>query len=250
MTNQEKIATLNEWLKNSKNIVFFGGAGVSTESGIPDFRSADGLYNTPDVNFTGYDPEYLLSFTCLHYNPNVFFEFYRQKLDCRNIEPNITHKKLAEWEQKGRLVSVITQNIDGLHQKAGSKNVREIHGTTLRNYCRKCGKPYPANYIFEYQDGLVPKCKCGGVVRPAVTLYEEQLPEDAWYEAASDIRTADLLIVAGSSMTVWPAASLVEYAPKDCRIAVINRDPISLSRKTADLEINANLGDVFSQLEV
>lgn len=245
---QEKIKLLNEWIQNSKKIVFFGGAGVSTESGIPDFRSADGLYNTKDVRFEGYDPEYLLSRTCLTHNPTVFYEFYRQKLDCRTIEPNITHYKLAELEKAGKLLSVVTQNIDGLHQKAGSVRVHEVHGTTLRNYCSKCGAEYHADFIFNCTQP-VPMCECGGKIRPDVTLYEEQLPEEAWNNASFDIRKADLLIIGGTSMTVWPAASLVNAASRDCKIVVINRDTISLPHG-ADLVISANLGDVFSQVEV
>ena len=241
---KHKIQELKDLIQQSKKIVFFGGAGVSTESGIPDFRSADGLYNTKDVQFENYEPEYLLSHSCLWKQPKVFFEFYRQKLDCRKSMPNITHYKLAEWKDNGKDVAIVTQNIDGLHQRAGSDIVYEIHGTIMKNYCSRCGVPYHANFIFDTKSD-VPKCECGGIIRPAVTLYEEQLPEDAWEGASYAIHNADLLIIAGTSMSVYPAAGLVNAASKDCKIVVINRDPIPCK---ADLVIQANLGEVFSQL--
>ena len=177
MDNQQ-IKKLKEYIKESKKIVFFGGAGVSTESGIPDFRSKDGLYNQHDVQFDKYEPEYLLSRECLYNNPKVFYEFYRQKMDTRNIEPNITHKVLAKMEQIGKLEAIVTQNIDGLHQKAGSKNVFEIHGTTRRNYCSKCKMEYHPDFIFNTKDAI-PKCECRGLIRPDVTLYGENLPTKA-----------------------------------------------------------------------
>ena len=186
---------LREYINKSNNIVFFGGAGVSTESGIPDFRSKDGLYNQHDVRFDQYEPEYLLSKECLYNNSKVFYEFYRQKLDTRNVEPNITHKVLAKMEAVGKLSAIVTQNIDGLHQKAGSENVFEIHGTTQRNYCSKCGKTYPADFLYEsstheaktsrFEPNLslskasIPKCECRGLIRPDVTLYGEGLPKAA-----------------------------------------------------------------------
>ena len=186
---------LREYINKSNNIVFFGGAGVSTESGIPDFRSKDGLYNQHDVRFDQYEPEYLMSKNCLYNNPKVFYEFYRQKLDTRNVEPNITHKVLAKMEAVGKLSAIVTQNIDGLHQKAGSENVFEIHGTTQRNYCSKCGKTYPADFLYEsstheaktsrFEPNLslskdsIPKCECRGLIRPDVTLYGEGLPKAA-----------------------------------------------------------------------
>lgn len=241
---KHKIQELKNLIQQSKKIVFFGGAGVSTESGIPDFRSADGLYNTKDVQFEQYEPEYLLSHSCLMNEPAVFYEFYRQKLDCRNVMPNITHYKLAEWEDNGKDITVVTQNIDGLHQKAGSHKVYEIHGTTMKNYCSRCGVPYHSNYIFDTKYD-VPKCECGGFIRPAVTLYEEQLPEEAWDGAHYAIYDADLLIVAGTSMSVYPAANLVHMAQRRCKIVVINRDLVPCK---ADLVIQANLGEVFSQL--
>lgn len=163
---------LREYIEESNNIVFFGGAGVSTESGIPDFRSKDGLYNQHNIQFEKYNPEYLLSRECLYNNPKVFYEFYRQKMDTRNIEPNITHKVLAKMEEIGKLKAIVTQNIDGLHQKAGSKNVFEIHGTTQRNYCSKCKMEYHSDFLFNTKDAI-PKCECGGLIRPDVTLYGE-----------------------------------------------------------------------------
>ena len=165
------IERLKELIDASDNIVFFGGAGVSTESGIPDFRSKDGLYNQHDVRFDMYQPEYLLSHSCLVYEPKVYYEFHRQKMDTRDIEPNNAHKYLAALEKTGKLKAVVTQNIDGLHQKAGSRTVYEIHGSALRNYCMKCGKEYPADYIFKSEEPI-PKCDCGGTIRPDITLYE------------------------------------------------------------------------------
>lgn len=243
---EEKIEKLNKMIADSKRIVFFGGAGVSTESGIPDFRSKDGLYNQHDIQFDQYSPEYLLSRTCLYHNPKVFYEFYRQKLDCRNIKPNITHIKLAEMEKKGKLWSVVTQNIDGLHQKAGSTRVWEIHGTTERNYCNKCGKVYPSDYLFTCTDAI-PKCECGGQIRPDVTLYEEQLPDAAWNNANADIYAADLLIIGGTSLSVWPAANLVQFT--DCPKVLINKGPVEARVKT-ELNFSEGLGEVFSRIKI
>lgn len=225
MTEYERYR-LREIIEESKNIVFFGGAGVSTESGIPDFRSKDGLYNQHDVKFDKYQPEYLLSHSCLYNNPKVFYEFYRQKLDTRNIKPNITHKVLARMEEKGKLLGIITQNIDNLHQMAGSKTVAEIHGTTNRNYCSKCG----------------------GLIRPAVTLYEENLPMNEVEKADKLIAEADCLIVGGTSLTVYPAANYVRNF-EGKHIVVINRDKIDiLLSEDDDLQINDNLGNVFEYI--
>ena len=241
----KRIEKLNELIAQSKHIVFFGGAGVSTESGIPDFRSKDGLYNQHDVQFDQYTPEYLLSHSCLKDHPDVFFEFYRQKLDCRNIEPNITHKVLADMEAAGKVKCVVTQNIDGLHQKAGSKTVAEIHGTTAKNYCSFCKEPYPADFIFESEDAL-PKCKvCGDIVRPAVTLYEESLPDSAWNLASYHLYNADLIIVGGTSLSVYPAANLV--MGRECPIVLINRDKPDHYLRT-DLEFTESLGEVFAKV--
>lgn len=243
----ERINKLNELIENSNRIVFFGGAGVSTESGIPDFRSKDGLYNQHNIQFDMYTPEYLLSKNCLDYDPKVFFEFYRQKMDCRNIEPNVTHFKLAELEKKGKLSAIITQNIDGLHQKAGSKNVYEIHGTTQRNYCEKCNKEYPSDFLFNTTSSF-PECECGGLIRPDVTLYGETLPSDAWCKAENALNEADLLIIGGTSLTVYPAKNLIQYYYGK-NLVIINRDFTDYDR-WADLLFRENLGDVFSKVNV
>ena len=243
----EKIKKLKELIDESENIVFFGGAGVSTESGVPDFRSKDGLYNQHDVKFDKYRPEYLLSHSCLVNEPEVFFEFYRQKMDARNVLPNAAHLYLAELEKKGKLKAVVTQNIDGLHQKAGSVNVCEIHGTTMRNYCMRCGKYYPSDYIFESKD-RIPRCSCGGIVRCDVTLYEEQLPSDAVERAVKAIRSADMMIIGGTSLTVYPAASYVGFF-RGKHIAIINKEHISYDLDPVlDVEINQPIGRVFSEL--
>jgi len=218
-----KIDRFNEMIAECKHIVFFGGAGVSTESGIPDFRSKDGLYNQRDIRFERYSPEYLLSIDCLEGEPKVFYEFYRQKLNVEGIEPNKAHIKLAQMEQAGKLDGVITQNIDGLHQKAGSKNVKEVHGSTLRNFCMKCRRKYPADYIFK-AEGEIPYCpECGGMVRPEVTLYGEALPQNAWNESVRMVFNADMLIVGGTSLAVNPAASLAYQFPGKY-LVIINRD--------------------------
>lgn len=244
---ESKIEKLKTWINESHRIVFFGGAGVSTESGVPDFRSKDGLYNQHDVRFDMYSPEYLLSHSCLVDNPKVFFEFYRQKMDARNVEPNAAHKYLAELEKTGKLSAVVTQNIDGLHQKAGSKTVYEIHGSTLRNYCSRCGKIYDADYIYD-SDEAVPHCSCGGVIRCDVTLYEEMLPDDAVAGAIDAISNADMMIIGGTSLTVYPAASYIHYF-KGKHTVVINRDKLSIRLDPVnDLEINAKIGEVFSRL--
>ena len=238
---------LMNYIQESNNIVFFGGAGVSTESGIPDFRSKDGLYNQHDVQFEKYQPEYLLSKDCLRYNPEVFYEFYRQKMDARNIEPNITHKVLAQMEAAGKLKAVVTQNIDGLHQKAGSQNVYEIHGTTQRNYCDKCRKLYPSDFLFNTNDA-VPRCECGGQIRPDVTLYGENLPEDAVNLAVNAIRNADMLIIGGTSLQVYPACSYVtEFSGE--HLVIINKEKISCPvNADTDLVIIDSLGNVFAEV--
>lgn len=244
---EEKIKRFLEIMDESERIVFFGGAGVSTESGIPDFRSKDGLYNQHDVQFDSYSPEYLLSHSCLVREPEVFFEFYRQKMDTREIEPNITHKVLAELEEMGKLTAIVTQNIDGLHQKAGSKKVYEIHGTTQRNYCSKCRRDMGKDAIFKSLG--IPTCPhCGGMIRPYVTLYEEGLPEDAVAGAISAIRQADCLIVAGTSLNVYPAASYI-YEFHGKHIVVLNLDPVGVSlNPDSDLFIQGKMGTVFTRL--
>ncbi len=243
-----KINKLIEYINDSKNIIFFGGAGVSTESGIPDFRSKDGLYNQHDVNFDQYAPEYLLSKDCLDNNPEVFYEFYHQKLDCRNIEPNITHKVLTELEEMGKLKAIVTQNIDGLHQKAGSENVYEIHGSIKENYCIHCGKKYDENYIFNNTDEF-PICEeCGHVVRPNVVLYGENVA-NCFEDAVKIIEQADCLIIGGTSLAVYPAASLISHFHGK-HLIVINNEPVNcLLDPDHDLEIVDTLGSVFSQIE-
>lgn len=245
---KKKIDKFLQFIEESNRVVFFGGAGVSTESGVPDFRSKDGLYNQHDVQFEKYDPEYLLSHSCLVDHPNVFFEYYRQKMDARHVEPNITHKVLAQMEEDGKLLAVVTQNIDGLHQKAGSKKVYELHGTTLRNYCSWCKKEYPSDYLFETTDA-VPKCTCGGVIRPDVTLYEEALSEEAVSGAISAIANTDMLIIGGTSLRVYPAASYVRYF-QGKHLVVINREELDVRLdEENDLFIKGSLGEVFGELE-
>ena len=191
-----KLDTLKTWVDEARRIVFFGGAGVSTESGIPDFRSVDGLYNQKFK----YPPETIISHSFFEDRPQEFFEFYKEKMLPLGFEPNVTHKVLARWEQEGKLLAVVTQNIDGLHQKAGSKNVLELHGSVLRNYCVRCHKSYSAEFVKNSKG--VPLCDCGGIVKPDVVLYEESLDQDVMYRAAKAISAADLLIVAGTSLTV------------------------------------------------
>ncbi len=244
---EEKIKILQEWIEASEQLVFFGGAGVSTESGVPDFRSKDGLYNRRDVRFEQVSPEYLLSHDCLIRQPALFFEFYRQKMDARRIQPNAAHLALAKLEARGKLQAVVTQNIDGLHQKAGSKKVYEIHGTTRRNYCMRCGKAYPQDFLFDSPEPI-PHCTCGGIVRCDVTLYGESLPEEAVQKATEAIRRADMLIIGGTSLSVYPAASYVRlFSGK--HLVIINQEhlPYPLDPQN-DLEINAPIGQVLSQL--
>ena len=247
MDFEARIERLNELIAESKSIVFFGGAGVSTESGIPDFRSKDGLYNTLDVKFEKYSPEFLLSRDCLLHKPEVFFEFYRQKMNCAGIEPNITHKVLAEMEKRGKLSWIITQNIDGLHQKAGSRNVAEIHGTTLKNYCRKCYREIESDYIFTNTEPI-PRCPhCQGTVRPAVILYGEQLPESAMNDAANALAESDLIIVGGTSLQVYPAAGLIETWARGTKVVIINRDKTDID-DNCELIFHEDLGKVFERI--
>ncbi len=246
---EEKIELLNTIINNSKSTVFFGGAGVSTESGIPDFRSKDGLYNQHDVQFEEYTPEYLLSNDCLKYESKVFYEFYRQKLNVDGIEPNKAHIKLSELEAKGKLDGIITQNIDGLHQKAGSINVQEIHGSTLRNYCDRCHKKYPADYIFTNTEESVPHCKlCGGLIRPDVTLYGESLPDKAWDNSVKLINNAECLIIGGTSLVVNPAASLA-HAFRGKYLVVINKQATPADSR-ADLVFHDSISKVLEAVEV
>lgn len=242
MENEEKINKLIEYIKESNNIVFFGGAGVSTESGIPDFRSVDGLYNMK----YDYPPEEILSHTFFMNKTTEFYLFYKDKLNSLKYEPNITHKVLADLENKGKLKSIVTQNIDGLHQKAGSKNVLELHGSVLRNYCMKCNKFYDANYVFNSKD-TIPKCECGGVIKPDVVLYEEPLNDDIITQALRDISSADMLIIAGTSLAVYPAAGLINYF-RGKHLVLINKSSTPLDNK-AELVINDSLGKVFTIIQ-
>lgn len=235
-----KLETLKQWVDESKNIVFFGGAGVSTESGIPDFRGTDGLYRQKFE----YSPEQIVSHTFYLEKPEYFFRFYREKMMPLDFEPNITHRKLAQWEKAGKLRGIITQNIDGLHQKAGSEMVYELHGSVLRNYCDKCGKPFSAEFV-KYCEG-VPKCDCGGTVKPDVVLFEEPLDDYVMEQAVCAVMGADMLIIAGTSLTVYPAAGLVNYFSGK-HLVLINRDVTPFDHR-ADLLFHDSLGDVFSYL--
>lgn len=237
MENLEKLKT---WVQESKRIVFFGGAGVSTESGIPDFRSVDGLYNQK----FDYPPETIISHSFFLKNPEYFFRFYREKMLPLGFSPNVTHKKLAQWEEAGKLSAVITQNIDGLHQKAGSRRVLELHGSVLRNYCMKCHKSYSAEYVKNSQG--ICRCDCGGIIKPDVVLYEESLDSQVLEKSIYAIAQCDLLIVGGTSLTVYPAAGLLRYYPGH-RLVLINRDETPYDNQ-ADLVLHESLGKVFEQL--
>ena len=237
MENLEKLKT---WVQESKRIVFFGGAGVSTKSGIPDFRSVDGLYNQK----FDYPPETIISHSFFMKNPEYFFRFYREKMLPLGFSPNITHKKLAQWEEAGKLTAVITQNIDGLHQKAGSHRVLELHGSVLRNYCMKCHKSYSAEYVKNSQG--ICRCDCGGIVKPDVVLYEESLDSQVLEKSIYAITQCDLLIVGGTSLTVYPAAGLLRYYPGH-RLVLINRDETPYDNQ-ANLVLHESLGKVFEQL--
>lgn len=236
----DQLETLKRWVSESNRIVFFGGAGVSTESGIPDFRSVDGLYNQK----FDFPPEKIISHSFYEADPEYFFRFYREKMMPLGFEPNITHKVLARWEQEGKLSAVVTQNIDGLHQKAGSERVLELHGSVLSNYCTRCNRFYDAEYV-KNSDG-VPKCTCGGIVKPDVVLYEEPLNGDTIERSIGVILEADLLIVAGTSLTVYPAAGLIDYY-RGNRLVLINRDRTPYDHR-ADLVFHDSLGKIFEQL--
>ncbi len=234
---EDKIQQFKQLVNESNNIVFFGGAGVSTESGIPDFRSKDGLYNQK------YDhpPEEILSHTFFINYTDEFFKFYKDKMNSLKYEPNITHIRLAELEKKGKLKAIVTQNIDGLHQKAGAKNVFELHGSVLRNYCMKCHKYYDAEYVFN--SNVIPKCACGGIIKPDVVLYEETLNK-----SIIAINKADLLIVAGTSLTAYPASGLIDYF-RGRNLVLINRDVTPFDNR-ADLVIHEALGKVFREFKI
>lgn len=235
MTETERLQQL---VDESKRVVFFGGAGVSTESGIADFRSVDGLYH----QHFDYPPETILSHSFFMKHTAEFFDFYQKKMLCKGVLPNAAHKKLAELEAKGKLTAVITQNIDGLHQAAGSKCVLELHGSVLRNYCMKCGRFYPASAM---EESGVPKCDCGGIIKPDVVLYEESLNEKTVSESVKRLREADLVIVGGTSLTVYPAAGLLNYT--NAKIVLINRDDTQIN-STAEIVIREPIGKVLSQI--
>lgn len=240
--NQEKIRELKEIINESNNIVFFGGAGVSTASGLKDFRSKDGLYSEKN-NLLNVSPEFMLSVSCFYSFTKEFYKYYKANMNSLNVKPNIVHEYLAKLEQLGKLKAIITQNIDGLHQKAGSKNVLELHGTIYKNHCIKCGKEYSAEYVFNCKD--IPRCECGSIIKPNVVLYGEMLPED-FVKAEKYISECDTLIVAGTSLTVEPAASLINYF-RGKNLVIINNDETPYDKR-ASLIINDDLSNVFKLL--
>lgn len=236
----EAVETLKTWVAEAKAIAFFGGAGVSTESGIPDFRSTGGLYHQE----WKYPPETILSHTFYKSNPEEFFRFYRAKLLAPEAKPNAAHRKLAQWEAEGKLTAVVTQNIDGLHQAAGSRHVCELHGSVHRNYCEKCGKFYGLDFILKGSG--VPRCGCGGIIKPDVVLYEEGLDQAVMNDAVDSIARADLLIIGGTSLNVWPAAGLINYF-QGTRSALINKSAVARDL-AAGLVITDPIGEVMAQL--
>lgn len=239
----DQLQTFLQAVKESDNIVFFGGAGVSTESGIPDFRSVDGLYNQQYE----YPPETILSHSFYMAKTEEFYRFYRNKMLCLSAKPNQAHKKLAELEAAGKLKAVITQNIDGLHQAAGSKRVLELHGSVHRNYCRRCGKLFDARYILDSKG--VPHCdECGGEIKPDVVLYEEGLNQQTLEDAVSYISHADMLIIGGTSLAVYPAAGLIDYY-RGNKLVLINKSTTPLDKR-ADILISGSIGEVLGQIEV
>ncbi|HOO26884.1 MAG TPA: NAD-dependent protein deacylase [Lachnospiraceae bacterium] len=239
----KELETLQKWIFDSNNIVFFGGAGVSTESGIPDFRSVDGLYNQKYE----YPPETILSHSFYRSKTEEFYKFYRDKMLCTTAKPNKAHLKLSELEKAGKLKAVITQNIDGLHQAAGSKTVLELHGSVMRNYCEKCGKFFDEEYII-HSTG-VPVCDaCGGKIKPDVVLYEESLNQKTLKDSMDYIKNADILIIGGTSLAVYPAAGLIDYY-RGHKLVLINKSATPMDRR-ADLLIQGSIGDVFGQIAV
>ena len=237
---EENVRKLKELIDGSSNIVFFGGAGVSTESGIPDFRSQDGLYHQK----YDFPPETILSHTFFMRYPNEFYRFYQDKMLALDAEPNPAHQKLAQWEMEGKLKAVITQNIDGLHQKAGSREVLELHGSVHRNHCMRCGKFYDAEYVKASRG--VPRCQCGGLIKPDVVLYEEGLDTELLRKAIQYISAADILIVGGTSLVVYPAAGLIDYYRGD-KLIMINKS-VTLQDKRANLVVQGSIGEIFSQI--
>lgn len=242
MDEMSQVEELQKLIDESKRIVFFGGAGVSTESGIPDFRSTDGLYHQQYA----YPPETILSHTFFMRKTEEFYRFYRAKMLCLDAKPNAAHLKLAELERAGKLTAVVTQNIDGLHQLAGSKNVLELHGSVLRNYCMKCGKFHDAEFIL-HSEGI-PRCECGGVIKPDVVLYEEGLDDQVMREAIYHISSADLLIIGGTSLVVYPAAGMIRYFQGD-KLVLLNKSTTSADEHAA-LCIRDSIGEVLKQIKV
>ena len=234
---EESLERLKDIIEKTDNIVFFGGAGVSTESGIPDFRSVDGLYNQK----YDYPPETILSHTFYRRMPEEFFRFYRDKMLCLDAQPNAAHRKLAQWEEEGKLKAIVTQNIDGLHQKAGSRNVLELHGSVLRNYCERCHKFYDAEYILNSQG--VPQCSCGGSVKPDVVLYEEGLDDTTISKSVRAIAEADVLIIGGTSLNVYPAAGFINYYHGN-KLVLINKSETPYDHE-ANLLIHDSIGKVL-----
>lgn len=239
---QEEVRKLQEIIDDSRRIVFFGGAGVSTESGIPDFRSAEGIYH----QHYKYAPEQVVSHSFFKAHPDVFYEFYKEKMMCLDAEPNAAHRKLAQLEEAGRLTAVITQNIDGLHQKAGSKKVYELHGSIHRNYCQKCGRFYDAAFVKEAPG--IPRCGCGGIIKPDVVLYEESLDSMTIEKSVRAIAEADTLIIGGTSLVVYPAAGFIDYF-RGKHLVVINKS--ATAREVgAQLSISAPIGEILGQIKV
>jgi len=236
------IDKLQKWIDESDNIVFFGGAGVSTESGIPDFRSVDGLYNQQYK----YPPEIIISHSFFIQNPQEFYDFYKKKMIFLDAKPNKAHLKLTELENKGKLKAVVTQNIDGLHQIAGTKNVLELHGSIHRNYCKKCGKEYSVGEILNSES--VPRCECGGIIKPDVVLYEESLDSDILQKSIQYIMDSDMLIIGGTSLAVYPAASLVNYYRKN-KLVLINKSSTPYDNR-ADLLIHGSIGEILGKINV
>lgn len=236
---------LKELIAQSKNIVFFGGAGVSTGSGIPDFRSKDGLYNNMPKEYSDVEPEYMLSHKCLYTQPELFFTFYRTVMDVRDYKPNAVHKYLARLEEQGKMRGVVTQNIDMLHEAAGSRKLFKIHGTVSTNHCENCGKVWGKDYIFDNTEP-VPRCACGGMVRPDIVLYGEPLPQKAFSGAADAIRKSDLLIVCGTSLTVMPAAGLIDYYTGE-NMVIINEQPTKYDQ-WADVVFREDMNEIFEKL--
>ena len=237
---EKTLEQLKQWISESSNIVFFGGAGVSTESGIPDFRSVDGLYNMQ----YDYPPETIISHSFYQRNPEEFYRFYKNKMLFPEAKPNAAHLALARLEQQGRLKAVITQNIDGLHQAAGSREVLELHGSVHRNYCTRCGKFYDLESIMKMEG--VPRCVCGGIIKPDVVLYEEGLDQATLQKSVMYIRQAEVLIVGGTSLTVYPAAGLIDYY-RGSKLALINRDVTAMDSR-ANLVISGKIGEILGQI--